>query len=464
MVEMILNAGADPSACFPGSRFANPPIFSALVDTRLLRALVSAEADVNAHNSDGKTPLHAINPADPEALEKCRILLAAGADVHARDRVGNTPLHEYVERSNSAGAVRLLLEHPGTDIDATNNVGKTALISATYLDHFDSMLVLLRAGADVSTVTDANITAAHYAAEQGGIHVAIISAFGGNLDGAPGTDPPLISSAQGYEPELSRLYRPNHECDPPLLKAGPFVALLLCGATPSAPYRFGDSTVLNSVYLDRNAEAVGALLAFWLDFEPALPDRDVCAFGRACALEVLRYRAEGLGPEAEETFSDAVTARFVGALGADSLQAAFAGNPFAALKLAKEMAKADFEAAHQQPEDALFETCAPYRSLVRCLVYSRLALLCAEACHAAAMERAVASLQKASPFAPRRAFTNVQLSERRKGTYGAVMCISKVSEFSELCRALRLIISNAEAERQKKLETVARSTREIYSL
>ena len=60
-------------------------------DVNQLKRLILAEANVNAQDEEGRTPLHWA--ADHGHLECLRELIKSGADVNAQECAGWTPLH-----------------------------------------------------------------------------------------------------------------------------------------------------------------------------------------------------------------------------------------------------------------------------------------------------------------------------------------------------------------------------------
>ena len=79
--------------------------------------------DVNATNSDGRTPLHIVLTIEEANI--AQTLLDAGADVDARTRNGQTPLHIASERGET-NIVQALID-AGADVNAKTKDGKTPL-------------------------------------------------------------------------------------------------------------------------------------------------------------------------------------------------------------------------------------------------------------------------------------------------------------------------------------------------
>jgi ankyrin repeat protein len=107
ILKVLLKGGANPNV-LKDPKTRTSPLHSAAAEPgkeEQLKLLLAAKADVNAVDSQGRTPLHACVPApappppnverqtEAECLAKMKELLAHGANVNARDIVGNSPLH-----------------------------------------------------------------------------------------------------------------------------------------------------------------------------------------------------------------------------------------------------------------------------------------------------------------------------------------------------------------------------------
>jgi ankyrin repeat protein len=110
-----------------------------------MRRLLEAGADPNGQLQDGTGILHlAAMRGDPGMV---RMLLDSGANPNAEDELGQTPLF-YLE-PGGAGVLQVLLD-AGADVDHQAKFGKTPMMSLVATGQFQSIFVLLSAGADWS--------------------------------------------------------------------------------------------------------------------------------------------------------------------------------------------------------------------------------------------------------------------------------------------------------------------------
>jgi hypothetical protein len=111
----------------------------------MVKVLLSAGADVNARNKNGRTAMLTIG--EDTTAEIVWTLVAAGAKVNRKDDDGNTPLM-MAARIDNVTVIKALLD-AGAKVNAKNKEGRTALMDAAESDYEESVKVLLRAGADV---------------------------------------------------------------------------------------------------------------------------------------------------------------------------------------------------------------------------------------------------------------------------------------------------------------------------
>lgn len=105
--------------------------------------LNSCNADANARNSAGETPLfYAVRGA--RSTQIATLLLDNGADVNVRNERQETALFD----ANSADMVRLLVQR-GADVHTLSKSNYTPLFSAARFNHVDAAKELINAGSDV---------------------------------------------------------------------------------------------------------------------------------------------------------------------------------------------------------------------------------------------------------------------------------------------------------------------------
>lgn len=173
-VRQLLARGADPNRCSEAGPCAL--YLAAGRDTRILKMLVDAGADVNAETKQfSYTPLGMVANSKPytftqliekggyrgpvpNSLESARILIAAGANVSHVNGSSESPLRTAI-RVDNLPIARLLLEagadvHQGLPATAGYNAGNTILMNAieVYLVHgeISALSLLFEFGANAN--------------------------------------------------------------------------------------------------------------------------------------------------------------------------------------------------------------------------------------------------------------------------------------------------------------------------
>ena len=135
-------------------------------DTLRLFLTHKMDAELNAEDQDGNTPLHFTCYTTIEKYEQARILLEAGANVNARNHKQETPLilaaHAF---RNNYDLIRLLVEH-GADICAEDSAGLTPLDHAHQEQNAENIQALLDVGADLHAVNQDQQNVLHTIAKQ----------------------------------------------------------------------------------------------------------------------------------------------------------------------------------------------------------------------------------------------------------------------------------------------------------
>ncbi len=153
----------DPSLIRAPGRNGATVLHHAARDGDLVALLLERDADANATDDAGRTPLHwATRYADVGAIEA---LLDAGADPNAPDNRGRTPLHDAAAAGN-APAIELLATANAV-IDSRDRAGLTPLHIAAREGESDALKLLIDHGGDASARDSFGWTPCHHAASRG---------------------------------------------------------------------------------------------------------------------------------------------------------------------------------------------------------------------------------------------------------------------------------------------------------
>ncbi len=163
-IKAALDGGADPNA---KDADGTPMLMNAALhgSAATIKMLLDKGADPNARNTMEATAL-IWGAADPA---KVRLLVARGADVNATSKLGRTPLLAAAGASRNVSSVKLLLDK-GAKVEVHDSIapipvvpvggGKgTPLIEAARSGDFESVRLLVEAGADVKAITGHSVTA-----------------------------------------------------------------------------------------------------------------------------------------------------------------------------------------------------------------------------------------------------------------------------------------------------------------
>jgi len=156
---------------FSRSAFAAEPIFGAIAqhqEAAALELVARKQADVNARNENGDTPLHRAVETGMRRLTQS--LLAAGADAQARTKNGETALHLATLHPEPDFADLLLAA--GADPRLRNADGESPLHWAALSGHIVVAQHLLTRGADPRTKTLNGFSARDYARREGHAELA----------------------------------------------------------------------------------------------------------------------------------------------------------------------------------------------------------------------------------------------------------------------------------------------------
>ena len=170
-VAVLLRANADPNALDSDGR--TPLHWASTMRSAgddeppgesVYEALLQAGADPNSQNASGGTPLHMA--VATHYSERAGLLLKAGANPNVRDKYGVTPFHLAAQCCDS-DLVSALLDS-GADSMARDGYDRTPLHRAARRNYRSEVIALLLAdGANPDAVDKDGLTPLHYAAWDG---------------------------------------------------------------------------------------------------------------------------------------------------------------------------------------------------------------------------------------------------------------------------------------------------------
>jgi ankyrin repeat protein len=145
LLAALIAAGADVNAKDTEGR---TPLLIAIIrkNDKAIKTLIDAGVDLESPLRDGKTPL--MVAASNNNFEAIIALIKAGADINAKDENCMTSLMATVY-NNNLEAIAVFLD-AGVDINAKDKDGRTALSCAVWENNLDAVAALLSAGSDVS--------------------------------------------------------------------------------------------------------------------------------------------------------------------------------------------------------------------------------------------------------------------------------------------------------------------------
>ena len=155
MVEYLLGKEEMKLAIDAQDCEGHTPLHLAILNSEIVKLLLSHGADMEVQDEYGRTPAHraacgGIRGLDPESL---RTLIDAGSDLSIRADNGRTVLHYAAEFFNQQEVMEYLLKQPGVIINAQDSRRETPLAAAANRSPGPEkewmISLLLRYGADL---------------------------------------------------------------------------------------------------------------------------------------------------------------------------------------------------------------------------------------------------------------------------------------------------------------------------
>jgi ankyrin repeat protein len=166
----------DPASVNERDQYDRTPLHYAAIEGHIEIAefLLSRQAEINAQDLWGKTPLFVGIVEEPLILDHAPIvqfLVGKGADVNLADAVGDTPLHMAATFGETESVEPLL--RGGADVNAKNDAGDTPLHCATLYSSRDvAKLLLAQPGIETRSRNNQGLTPCDFAIQKGWIELA----------------------------------------------------------------------------------------------------------------------------------------------------------------------------------------------------------------------------------------------------------------------------------------------------
>ena len=180
---------------------------------RLSTLFAEGDADVDARDADGNSPLH--HASWNSQLAAMQLLLDHAADIDSQSDQLWTPLH-WAARNGRAQSVEWLLIH-GAKVDVPAHLGQTALHLAAKQNYRVTIGLLLEAGADPNAKDTNGQTPVHFAALDGyTLTVTQLLDHGGDIEAKThwGATPLSAAAARGRTSTVAALLLRDAEVDP----------------------------------------------------------------------------------------------------------------------------------------------------------------------------------------------------------------------------------------------------------
>ena len=172
-------------------------------DVKTVSLLITADADVNTNDKDGRTPLH--EASEEGHTETVKLLIEKGADVNKADEYGETPLHR-ASLYDHTEIVKLLIAK-GADVNKADMDGRTPLFWASRYGHTEIVKLLIAAGADVNKANKYGHTPLCWASRYGHTEIVkLLIAAGADVNKADmDGETPLHGASEEGHTEIVKL-------------------------------------------------------------------------------------------------------------------------------------------------------------------------------------------------------------------------------------------------------------------
>jgi ankyrin repeat protein len=162
MVKLFIENGADINAvcevCYQQTAIHTALEYSYF---DICNYLLEKDADINVHNSFGRTLMHSV--AHTGNVEIAKLLIDKGLDINAQDNDGATPLI-YAASNGDYKMFKLLVDR-GAELSIKENDGSDVLMSAVEDGNLDIVSFLLDKCCDINLRNNDDETAIIFAAE-----------------------------------------------------------------------------------------------------------------------------------------------------------------------------------------------------------------------------------------------------------------------------------------------------------
>ncbi|KAK3899545.1 ankyrin repeat-containing domain protein [Staphylotrichum tortipilum] len=140
-VRMLLNAGANPNPRVPEGLFRSSPLKAASFGglAEMVNLLLRFGAEIDAHNPEGQTALHAAVIA--HNVECARVLLESGATLEDAEHNGRTPLTLAIVH-NSHEVLRLFVDRRYEHVTAAHIKGPQVLAVVAEFADAETMKII----------------------------------------------------------------------------------------------------------------------------------------------------------------------------------------------------------------------------------------------------------------------------------------------------------------------------------